>query len=166
MLQRNCYEEIYRNISRRIAEIRVEKGLSQEQLAAIIGIEPRNLQRWETKARVNLPNLIRFSKVLKCPIADFFQPSTTKPSSPGRPKKYFKNNNLTSENPNSFRQFPTKRSSRGRQHIPVTAQKFSLVCFKPNEICQQIIRQFLIFRLCKHFVISRMPYNTTPGRRQ
>lgn len=89
MLQRNCYEEIYRNISRRIAEIRVEKGLSQEQLAAIIGIEPRNLQRWETKARVNLPNLIRFSKVLKCPIADFFQPAKLKRPSPGRPKKYF-----------------------------------------------------------------------------
>ena len=52
----------------KIAELRKEKGLSQRQLAKLIGTSQANLSRWEQG--LNLPSVIECWK-----LADFFDVS-------------------------------------------------------------------------------------------
>lgn len=57
----------------RIREIRKAKGLSQESLAEMIGIEPRHVSRIEVgKSYPTISRLEKISGVLGVPLRDFF----------------------------------------------------------------------------------------------
>lgn len=87
MIQKDTAIPFFRAINRRIAEVRIQRGLSQAQLAELMEVYLRDLQRWESERIVSLWTLYRLSVVLKCPITDFFQTPKTQKPGPGRPPK-------------------------------------------------------------------------------
>jgi len=87
LFDKEAGEKFYRNFNRRLAEIRVERGLTQAELAELMGVGLRDFQKWEADSGISLWTLFRLIKVLKCQAADFFkEPKTVKPVR-GRPKK-------------------------------------------------------------------------------
>lgn len=77
----------FKNINRRIAEIRIEKGLSQAQAAELMGVYLRDYQRWEAERVLTLWTLYRFSVVFNRPPSDFFKIAKRPKAGPGRPPK-------------------------------------------------------------------------------
>ena len=60
-------------LGERIREFRKEKGFTQEQLAELVGVEPRHISRIE--GGYNSPSIERLAKIseaLDVPIKDFF----------------------------------------------------------------------------------------------
>ena len=60
-------------LGERIREVRKGKGLTQEQLAELVGVEPRHISRIE--GGYNSPSIERLAKIseaLDVPIRDFF----------------------------------------------------------------------------------------------
>lgn len=50
-----------------IARLRIERGLTQGQLAEMVGCYPKDISRWETGERnPNVKSLIKLSNALKC----------------------------------------------------------------------------------------------------
>ena len=82
--------EFIRNIRRRVAELRIKKGLTQEELAAKVEVDLKTLQKWEYKY-ITLKALCKLSEVFNCSPYDFFQIANISKNVRGRPKK---NNNL------------------------------------------------------------------------
>lgn len=57
----------------RIKEIRKNRGLSQEQLAELIDVEPRHLSRIEVgKSYPTIDRLEKIARVLETPMGNFF----------------------------------------------------------------------------------------------
>ena len=80
-------EEILRAIGRRIAEIRSEKGLTQEAFADRADITPQYLQELERgKQNFSIKTLNRLAKLLGVPFEALFVPPKTMESRPGRPR--------------------------------------------------------------------------------
>ena len=51
-------------LSERLRNLRIEKGLSQKQVAALIGVNPSTISTYESAARLSsYPSLIRLAKV-------------------------------------------------------------------------------------------------------
>lgn len=76
-----------RNVSRRIAEIRASKGLTQSQMAEMIDRSLDMIQVWERGKGITLRTLFLIAMVLDTPIFEFFKaPKTPKPGA-GRPHK-------------------------------------------------------------------------------
>jgi transcriptional regulator with XRE-family HTH domain len=73
MFQKEGARIFVRNINRRIAEIRRENKLTQEDLAERMGVDVRDLQRWEKNKGMSLWTLYRFTVALQRPTSDFFQ---------------------------------------------------------------------------------------------
>lgn len=60
-------------IGRRIKELRMQRGLSQIEMAKQIGISQTNLSNVERgRTGATLANLLKIRSVLKCKMADFF----------------------------------------------------------------------------------------------
>ena len=78
--------EFIRNIRRRVAELRIKKGLTQEELAAKVEVDLKTLQKWEYKY-ITLKALCKLSEVFDCSPYDFFQISNISINVRGRPKK-------------------------------------------------------------------------------
>lgn len=76
------------SVGRRIAELRAERGLTQEELSEKLGVTTRWVQSAEAGGEnFTLTTLARFANALKVPVVEFFSsPSGAKPR-PGRPKK-------------------------------------------------------------------------------
>ena len=76
------------NLGRRIAELREQTGLTQEQLALKLGVTPRNVQRIE-QGRVNVQalSLLRLAEVLGVHPGELFEPSAHVRRPGRRPKK-------------------------------------------------------------------------------
>jgi transcriptional regulator with XRE-family HTH domain len=75
MPQKKHIDIFMKNIFRRIAEIRRERGITQEKLAEIMNVAPREIQRWESIGGLSLQTLKRFSEALECHPAEFFKNS-------------------------------------------------------------------------------------------
>lgn len=73
MFPKEAAKIFIRNVGRRIAEIRIENGITQEALAAKMGVDARDLQRWETKRGMSFSTFYRFTWALNRPAADFFE---------------------------------------------------------------------------------------------
>jgi transcriptional regulator with XRE-family HTH domain len=73
----------------RLAELREERGLTQEQLAELIDMSARQLQRAEAgEANVNLLTLIALGSALRCDVAELFaRGSGVDRRRPGRPRR-------------------------------------------------------------------------------
>lgn len=62
-----------KSIGRRIKELRMQRGMSQVQLAKEIGLSQTNLSNVERgRTGATLANLLKIRSVLKCKMADFF----------------------------------------------------------------------------------------------
>lgn len=56
-----------------IKELRKARGLSQEELACIIGTERSTISKWETgEAKPRTDLLVKLAKALRCKIDDLF----------------------------------------------------------------------------------------------
>jgi len=76
-----------KEIQHRIAEMRIKKGITQEDLAGKVEVAPRTVQRWERKKVIQIPTwvLYRLAKALCCSIHDFF-PNDSNPKRDKDPK--------------------------------------------------------------------------------
>ena len=77
------------DVGRRVAEIRAARGLTQEQLAEVIGIAVTHLQKIET-GRLNLTvrTLVTLANALRCESArELFDEPASREVKTGRPKR-------------------------------------------------------------------------------
>jgi transcriptional regulator with XRE-family HTH domain len=76
-----------RNLGRRIGELRVRLGMTQEALAERMRVAPRWLQSVEAgRENATVETLVRFANALRVPVGDLFEPPTTPRPRPGRPR--------------------------------------------------------------------------------
>jgi transcriptional regulator with XRE-family HTH domain len=81
-------EDILFDIGRRIAELRVERGFTQEQFAEQVGITPQYLQRLEGgKQNLSVGKIVQLAKQLGTTFDDLLSPPTSRKVRPGRPGK-------------------------------------------------------------------------------
>lgn len=70
-----------------IARLRLARGLSQVELAKLLGVSEFTVQKWETgKRNPRAKRLKRLARILRCPLAALQSsrsPSTTAGSDPG-----------------------------------------------------------------------------------
>lgn len=79
-------ENIMANVGRRVAEVRLLKGLTQEELAEQIRISLRYLQKVERgQSNMTLMTLARWALWLKVDPSDLIRPSSTARPGRGRP---------------------------------------------------------------------------------
>lgn len=57
-----------------IARLRMERGLTQAQLAELMGVPQQHISRWERRERNPAgKNLLKLCKILNCTLADLMQ---------------------------------------------------------------------------------------------
>jgi transcriptional regulator with XRE-family HTH domain len=74
-------DRLLRNLGRRLAEARAERGLTQEQLAELVDVSARYVQSVEAgNENLTVRTLAKFATVLEIPLADMFlAPTKPKP---------------------------------------------------------------------------------------
>jgi transcriptional regulator with XRE-family HTH domain len=61
-------------LSKKLRQIRVESGMSQEELGELAGLTFQQIQKYETaKNRIPASRLFEFSQILQKPISQFFE---------------------------------------------------------------------------------------------
>lgn len=81
-------EKVLVRVGRRVAELRNERGFTQEALAERLGMQAPNYAKIEQgRANATLTTLARVAKGLGVDIAALFVPPTAGASKPGRPRK-------------------------------------------------------------------------------
>jgi transcriptional regulator with XRE-family HTH domain len=81
-------ERLLKDVGRRVAELRVARGWTQEQLAELLDVGTRYVQAVESgRQNVTLKSLALFAAKLRVPAAAFFEAPVTKAPKPGRPKR-------------------------------------------------------------------------------
>ena len=76
-----------KDVGRRIADLRRERGWTQEVFAGKLGMQPNSLQRIELGMQnVTVFTLVRFANGLGVPLASLFEAPEDRPVRPGRPK--------------------------------------------------------------------------------
>lgn len=84
-MQRVDADRALRDLGRRFAEIRVERGLTQEAMAERLEISTKYLQRLERGRSMNLRTLIELSNRLGVPLISLFAPPASRVVRRGRP---------------------------------------------------------------------------------
>lgn len=82
-------DTVLRNLGRRIAELRRERGLTQQQVADQLGITSRYVQAVEAgRVNVSVRALVDLANVLRMPMAAFMEvPRSRAARRPGRPRR-------------------------------------------------------------------------------
>ncbi len=81
-------DQVVREIGRRIAELRAEKGWSQARFAEVLGIALQNLQRMEQgRQNFTVRTLVKVARKLDCAPRDLWAPPDTPPPKRGRPPR-------------------------------------------------------------------------------
>lgn len=71
-----------------VAELRALRGLTQEQLAELVDLSPRQIQRLEAgDANITVERLFAVAAVLDTPVVAFFGTPKSERARPGRPRK-------------------------------------------------------------------------------
>ena len=66
-------ENEFKQLGRRVKFLRMEKGISQTDMAEAIGLSHTNLSNMESgRAAITIQNLFKIRKILGCKMADFF----------------------------------------------------------------------------------------------
>jgi len=80
--------KVARDIGCRVRELRRTAGLTQQALADLLDVEPREVRRIEAGGNTTVFTLVRVAQALDAPVASLFErpQSRTKPKR-GRPKK-------------------------------------------------------------------------------
>ena len=73
MFKEEDFRHFMKRINQRVAEMRLERNLTQEKLAELMKVDIRELQRWETDKIMTLRTLYRFMVFFGRPAKDFFQ---------------------------------------------------------------------------------------------
>ncbi|MBX3226136.1 MAG: helix-turn-helix transcriptional regulator [Labilithrix sp.] len=77
-----------RDLGQRLIELRRQRGLTQDALAELTGIDTRDLRRIEAGANTTVHTLVGLAVALDVPIIELFRPPTTVTKrAPGRPTK-------------------------------------------------------------------------------
>jgi len=92
-------KKLLKNLNRRIAELRIEAGLTQDQLAEKRDVPLRTLQYWEADRVISFPNLIKMAKALDREPADFFAVPLMKRAKKGRPAKQTSHSTSKNQDP-------------------------------------------------------------------
>lgn len=82
-------DTVLRNIGRRIAELRNERGLTQQEAADQLGITSRYVQAVEAGGvNLSVRALIEWANLLRAPLTAILEaPRSSGPRRPGRPRK-------------------------------------------------------------------------------
>lgn len=81
-------DRLLRDLGRRFAEIREDRGLTQDQMAERLGISTKYLQRIERGRSMTLLTLIDLANRLRVGLADLlFKPPRSRARRVGRPRK-------------------------------------------------------------------------------
>ena len=81
-------QSVFRAIGLRIVELRQRRGVTQEALAARIGLDSRDLRRLEAGSNTTVRSLNAIATALDVPLAAIFEaPSAGELRRPGRPPK-------------------------------------------------------------------------------
>lgn len=67
-------EQEFKKIGKRIKIIRIERGVTQTNLAKELGISQTNMSNIECgRVSVTVQNLLKLHEILQCSMADFFK---------------------------------------------------------------------------------------------
>lgn len=79
---------VFEDVGRRVRELRVDRGWTQEDAVERLGVDVRELQRIEAgKVNLTLASLVRLARGLGTPVRALFDPPTSRaPRRPGRPR--------------------------------------------------------------------------------
>ena len=89
MLFSDPYQTIH-DVGRRVAELRAQRGLTQEKLAARADVTLKYLQRIEAgKENLTLESLVHLANLLQAELVEFFEKPLSPFSKRGRPPKNF-----------------------------------------------------------------------------
>jgi transcriptional regulator with XRE-family HTH domain len=81
-------EGLLRDIGRRIAELRIERGLTQQEFAGQLRIAVRYLARLEAGGQnMTIHRLVWLARALRVRVVDLLKPPRTREVSVGRPKR-------------------------------------------------------------------------------
>lgn len=81
-------DRVTKDVGRRVAELRVGLGLTQEVLAARLRMAPNNLQRIELGMQnLTIRTLVRLASQLGVAVAELFELPRSRVVKPGRPRK-------------------------------------------------------------------------------
>jgi transcriptional regulator with XRE-family HTH domain len=80
-------EIIIANVGQRIAEIRQERGWTQQDAADRLKMEPQSIQRIERGTNLTIRSLVRIAHVLGVSTIALFEPPKSRERRPGRPTK-------------------------------------------------------------------------------
>jgi transcriptional regulator with XRE-family HTH domain len=83
-------ERLVRNVGRRIAQIRLGLGISQERLAERLNCSVQWVSRVEAGENLTIHTLARVANVLRVRVVELFEPPQPEPKKPrgrGRPRK-------------------------------------------------------------------------------
>jgi transcriptional regulator with XRE-family HTH domain len=75
------------DLGRRIAELRHEAGMTQEEFARVLGSTPRYAQQLEAGLNLTMHSLTKVANALGVPLRSLFDPTTYRRSTGGRPRK-------------------------------------------------------------------------------
>lgn len=80
-------DRVVLDVGRRIAEGRVARQLTQEELAEELGLNIKYLQRIERGQNLSIRSLVQIANVLRLSVADLFAPPTSRRRRVGRPPR-------------------------------------------------------------------------------
>lgn len=81
-------DRVLRNIGRRLAELRADRGLTQDQLAERLSISTRYVQNVEAgRVNVSVRALVEWANTLRTALAALLESPRSRRSRPGRPPK-------------------------------------------------------------------------------
>jgi transcriptional regulator with XRE-family HTH domain len=80
---------VFEDVGRRVRELRIAHGWTQEAAVERLGVDVRELQRIEAgRVNMTLQSLVRIARGLGVPVRELFDaPSARGPRKPGRPPK-------------------------------------------------------------------------------
>lgn len=86
-MRRQAPDDVIRNAGRRVAEVRMERGWTQAQLAERLDVSLTYVQRVEGgRANLSLKSLCEVANALRVAVPDLVSPASTPTARPGRPK--------------------------------------------------------------------------------
>lgn len=80
-VQRQNADSAIRAIGQRIADLRRERGITQERFAEQVGVSEKYVQRVEAGTNLSIRSLVRFANALDVPLHTLIEP--TQPAEKG-----------------------------------------------------------------------------------
>jgi transcriptional regulator with XRE-family HTH domain len=79
-------DKVIADVGARIAELRRDKGWTQQEFAERIKMEPQSVQRIERGTNLTIRSLVKVARTLGVPTISLFEAPASHERRPGRPK--------------------------------------------------------------------------------